>query len=121
MSIRIYAVTSAPQLLSLRRKAVSDALNSVRADDVAFRADPGSSRRRESGERLYGSNIDVTKGRKGKNTARTVALSQGTMAGIKVWKTFLQHQDAKPYLFPSETSVTRFGRIIIGTRSSAPS
>jgi integrase len=57
-------------------------------------------------QRLYGSNFDMPKGRKGKNTARTVALSQGTMTDIEVWKTFLQHQDAKAYLFPSETGVT---------------
>jgi integrase len=57
-------------------------------------------------QRLYGSNIDTPKGRKGKNTTRTVALSQGTMADIEVWKTFLQCQDAKAYLFPSETGVT---------------
>ena len=28
------------------------------------------------------------------------------MADIEVWKTFLQRQDAKAYLFPSETGVT---------------
>jgi integrase len=58
-------------------------------------------------QRLYGSSdIDTPKGRKGKNTARTVGLSPGTIGDIRVWKTFLDLQDQVSYLFPSETGIT---------------
>jgi len=58
-------------------------------------------------QRLYGSSdIDTPKGRKSKNTARTVALSPGTIGDIRVWKTFLRLQDQVSYLFPSDTGIT---------------
>ncbi len=56
-------------------------------------------------QRLYGSsNIDTPKGRKGKNTSRTVALAPGTIADLNLWKTFLGDLPATAYLFLSETS-----------------
>ncbi len=55
-------------------------------------------------QRLYGSsNIDTPKGRKGKNTSRTVALAPGTIADLNLWKTFLGGLPATAYLFLSET------------------
>jgi integrase len=58
-------------------------------------------------QRLYGSsNIDTPKGRKGKNTSRTVALAPGTIVDLNLWKTFLGDLPATAYLFISETGTT---------------
>jgi integrase len=56
--------------------------------------------------RVYEGNIDSPKGRKGKNTSRTVALSLGTLADLEIWKRLLQDQADDAYLFPSETGTT---------------
>jgi integrase len=58
-------------------------------------------------QRLYGSSdIDTPKGRKGKNTSRTVALAPGTILDLNLWKTFLGELPATAYLFASETGRT---------------
>jgi len=57
-------------------------------------------------QRLYGSNIDTPKGRKGKNTARAVALSPGTMNDVQIWRAFLRRHGEDAFLFPSDTGVT---------------
>jgi integrase len=57
-------------------------------------------------QRVYAGQMDTPKGRKGKNTARVVALSPGTMADVEVWKTFLANQAEDAFLFPSETGKT---------------
>jgi integrase len=58
-------------------------------------------------QRLYGSsNIDTPKGRKGKNTSRTVALAPGTILDLNRWKTFLGDLSGTAYLFASETGTT---------------
>jgi integrase len=57
-------------------------------------------------QRIYGGNLDTPKGRKGKNTARTVALSPGTISDLVLWRTFLPADDPKCFIFPSETGVT---------------
>jgi integrase len=46
------------------------------------------------------------KGRKGKNTSRTVALAPGTIADLNLWKTFLGDPSPGAYLFVSETGTT---------------
>jgi integrase len=56
--------------------------------------------------RVYGNNIDSPKGRKGKNTARIVALSPGTVADLGVWRSILFEDCEDALLFPSETGVT---------------
>ena len=53
-------------------------------------------------QRIYGSNLDTPKGRKGKNTTRTVALSLGTLADYGLLRTFLGDLSADSYVFPSE-------------------
>lgn len=53
-------------------------------------------------ERIYGSNLDTPKGKKGKRTERTVAVSAGTMSGIQLWKAFLPDHGESSFLFPSE-------------------
>ena len=58
-------------------------------------------------QRLYGSSdIDTPKGRKGKNTTRTIALSPGTLADIRLWKTFLGVSSTDTLMFPSEAGIT---------------
>ncbi len=59
-------------------------------------------------QRLYGSsNIDTPRGRKGKNTTRTVGLAPGTIADLNIWKTFIgDQQGATTYVFSSETGIT---------------
>ena len=58
-------------------------------------------------QRLYGSsNIDTPKGRKGKNTTRTVALAPGTIADLNIWKGFIGEQPETTYVFSSETGIT---------------
>jgi len=58
-------------------------------------------------QRLYGSsNIDTPKGRKGKNTSRTVALAPGTLLDLNLWKTFLGDRPDTAYLFACETGDT---------------
>jgi integrase len=56
--------------------------------------------------RVYGGNLDTPKGRKGKNTTRTVALSPGTTSDLALWQSFVPADDPKCFLFPSETGVT---------------
>ena len=56
--------------------------------------------------RIYAGKLDTPKGRKGKNTARAVALSPGTMSDLAIWRTFLANQAEDTFLFPSETGVT---------------
>lgn len=59
-------------------------------------------------QRVYAGKLDTPKGRKGKNTARVVALSPGTISDIAIWKTFLTHRSEDAFLFPSEALVTPF-------------
>lgn len=53
-------------------------------------------------QRVYKGDIDTPKGRKGKRTSRTVALSPGTLAELDVWRMLLLDHSPKAYLFPSE-------------------
>jgi integrase len=57
-------------------------------------------------QRIYGGNLDTPKGRKGKDTTRTVALSPGTVSDIALWRRFLPADDPQCFLFPSETGIT---------------
>jgi hypothetical protein len=54
-------------------------------------------------KRIYGSNLDTPKGKKGKRTERTVAVSAGTMCGIQLWKAFLPDCNG-PHYSPSKFS-----------------
>jgi retron-type reverse transcriptase/uncharacterized small protein (DUF1192 family) len=53
-------------------------------------------------QRVYKGNIDTPKGRKGKRTSRTMALSAGTLADVAEWRPSLLDQSPEAYLFPSE-------------------
>jgi integrase len=53
-------------------------------------------------QRIYKGHLDTPKGRKGKRTSRTVALSPGTIAELGVWRKLLLDQAPEAYLFPSE-------------------
>jgi integrase len=46
-------------------------------------------------QRVYRGNIDSPKGRKGKNTARTVALSPSTVADLRKWRVALPEPTKK--------------------------
>jgi integrase len=57
--------------------------------------------------RLYGSSdIDRPKGRKGKDTSRTVALSPGTIVDLNLWSLYVGGSQPSAYLFCSETGST---------------
>ncbi len=56
--------------------------------------------------RIYYNNIDTPKGRKGKNTGRTVALSPSTVADLGIWLSFLAERGGDALLLPSETGIT---------------
>jgi integrase len=53
-------------------------------------------------QRVYKGTLDTPKGRKGKRTARKVALSTGTAMEIVVWRSSLLNVSPDAYLFPTE-------------------
>lgn len=53
-------------------------------------------------KRVYKGDVDTPMGRKGKRTSRTVGLSPGTAADLKMWQTLLLRTGPETYLFPSE-------------------
>jgi integrase len=53
-------------------------------------------------QRVYKGKLDTPKGRKGKRTARKVALSTGTAVEIAVWRSSLLNLSPEAYLFPTE-------------------
>lgn len=71
------------------------------------------------GKRVYKGDIDTPKGRKGKRTARTVALSPGTMQDLAVWRETLPKQKANSFLFPTERN-TPLSRDNVWNRQMAP-
>lgn len=70
-------------------------------------------------KRIYKGNIDTPKGRKGKRTARTVALSPGTLQELAVWRDMLPKQEPGAYLFPTERN-TPLSRDNLWKRHIAP-
>ena len=70
-------------------------------------------------QRVYRGNWDTPKGRKGKRTAREVALSPGTLAEIEEWKLSLQNQTSGGLLFPTERG-TPLSRDNLWRRSLRP-
>ncbi|MGH9618199.1 MAG: tyrosine-type recombinase/integrase, partial [Bryobacteraceae bacterium] len=52
--------------------------------------------------RVYKGKLDTPKGRKGRRTARKVALSTGTAMEISLWRSTLLNAAPDAYLFPSE-------------------
>lgn len=70
-------------------------------------------------KRVYKGDIDTPKGRKGKRTARTVALSPGTMQDLAVWREMLPKQRADGFLFPTERN-TPLSRDNAGNRQKGP-
>jgi integrase len=52
--------------------------------------------------RVYKGNLDTPKGRKGKSNARLVALSPGSIADLRFWRSLLPDDDPDSWLFPSE-------------------
>jgi integrase len=71
-------------------------------------------------QRVYRGNIDSPKGRKGKNTARTVALSPGTVSDLREWRVALPEEHPEAFLFPSEKLTTPVGRDNIWRRFMFP-
>ena len=63
---------------------------------------------------FYCNNMDTPKGRKGKNTSRTVALSPGTVADLGIWRSFLSERDGDALLFPQRRASLRYDRPICG-------
>jgi len=53
-------------------------------------------------QRVYKGTLDTPKGRKGKRTARKVALSPGTATEIAVWRSLLLKTSPDAFLFPTE-------------------
>ncbi|MGI9071801.1 MAG: tyrosine-type recombinase/integrase [Bryobacteraceae bacterium] len=53
-------------------------------------------------QRVYKGTLDTPKGRKGRRTARKVALSPGTAMELTVWRSSLLNLSPEAYLFPTE-------------------
>jgi len=53
-------------------------------------------------QRVDKGTLDTPKGRKGRRTARKVALSPGTAMEIAVWRTMLLKTTPDAYVFPTE-------------------
>ncbi len=70
-------------------------------------------------QRVYKGNIDTPKGRKGKRTIRTVALSPGTTAELNIWRMLLPRQDPDAYLFQTERN-TPLSRDNVWNRTMGP-
>ncbi|HEY3940707.1 MAG TPA: tyrosine-type recombinase/integrase [Bryobacteraceae bacterium] len=70
-------------------------------------------------QRVYKGDIDTPKGRRGKRTARTVALSPGTLAELAAWRTLLLDDSPEAFLFPSERG-TPLSRDNVWNRSMFP-
>ena len=70
-------------------------------------------------ERVYKGKLDTPKGRKGKRTARKVALSTGTALEIALWKSMLLKATPDAYLFPTERN-TPLSRDNIWNRQIKP-
>ncbi len=70
-------------------------------------------------ERVYKGKLDTPKGRKGKRTARKVALSTGTALEIVLWKSMLLKATPDAYLFPTERN-TPLSRDNIWNRQIKP-
>jgi integrase len=70
-------------------------------------------------KRVYKGDIDTPKGRKGKRTSRTVALSPRTMQDLAVWREMLPKQKADSFLFPTERN-TPLSRDNVWNRQMAP-
>lgn len=60
--------------------------------------------------RVYRGNLDTPKGRKGKRTSRTVALSPGTWADLNCWREQFPTDNPSLFLFPSENLESPVGR-----------
>jgi integrase len=72
------------------------------------RSSSGSCVRKFIDQRVYDGALDLPKGRKGKNTTRTVALSPATVRDLAEWITYVRSQAPDAYLFPSETGTPRW-------------
>jgi integrase len=53
-------------------------------------------------QRVYKGKLDSPKGRKGRRTARVVALSPGTRVELEMWRRTLLNTETDAYLFPTE-------------------
>jgi integrase len=71
-------------------------------------------------QRLYRGNLDSPKGRKGKRTARTVALSPSTVADLREWRVALPEEQPEAFLFPSERLTMPVGRDNLWRRYMLP-
>jgi integrase len=70
--------------------------------------------------RVYKGNIDSPKGRKGKRTNRTVALSPGTKADLAKWCSQFGERPLEDYLFASDNLRTPIRRDNLWRRSMEP-
>jgi integrase len=70
-------------------------------------------------QRVYKGDLDTPKGRKGKRSSRTVALSPGTLEDLAVWLPRLLDHSPEAYLFPSERG-TPLSRDNVWNRSMFP-
>ena len=71
-------------------------------------------------QRLYKGNLDSPKGRKGKRTSRTVALSPGTKADLREWCSRLGERPSDAFLFPSDNLRTPMRRDNLWYRCMRP-
>lgn len=71
-------------------------------------------------QRVYKGNLDTPKGRKGKRTSRTVALSPGTWIDLQLWCERFSGASPSQFLFPSESLETPVWRDNIWRREMQP-
>jgi integrase len=82
------------------RMAVFDGMRPV--EILAIRLEGIGTKEVHIKQRVYRGTLDTLKGRKGKRTERVVALSPGTLADLKEWKSTLTDQTPSALLFPTE-------------------
>lgn len=71
-------------------------------------------------QRVYRGTMDTPKGRKGKRTARTVALSPGTKEDLNQWRKQFEGRPPEAFLFPSESGLTTVTRDNVWRRNLEP-
>jgi integrase len=68
-------------------------------------------------QRIYNGKLDKPKGRKGKNTARVMAMTPATASEIELWKNSFKTGKQMLICFRQKTQLRRSGQTIFGSGS----
>lgn len=116
-------IVQALQALSLRERLVfrMAVFNGMRPGEIlAIRLGAIGEHSIHVDQRVYRGNFDTPKGRKGKRTARVVALSPQTLADLREWRELLPEVMPTAFLFPSERMTTPITRDNLWRRCIQP-